>query len=58
MAVSPNGFNALHAVKHQDEQSARQIRIVDSEIDVAEINLEERCLAFLALKQPVARDQR
>ncbi len=56
--VIGNLFNALHAVKHQDEQSARQIRIVDSEIDVAEINLEERCLAFLALQQPVARDLR
>jgi phosphate transport system protein len=56
--VIGNLFNALHAVKHQDEQGARQIRIVDSEIDVAEINLEERCLAFLALYQPVARDLR
>jgi phosphate transport system protein len=56
--VVENLFNALLAVKHQDEQGARQIRIVDDEIDVAEVNLEERCLAFLALQQPVAIDLR
>ena len=56
--VVGNLFNALLAVKHQDEQCARQIRIVDDEIDVAEVNLEERCLAFLALHQPVAKDLR
>jgi phosphate transport system protein len=56
--VVGNLYNALHAVKHQDEQGARQIRIVDHEIDVAEVTLEERCLAFLALQQPVARDLR
>ena len=56
--VLENFFHALHAIKHQDEQSARQIRLVDEEIDIAEVNLEERCLAFLALQQPVARDLR
>jgi len=56
--VLENFFNALHAVKHQDEQSARTIRLVDDEIDAAEVRLEERCLAFLALQQPVARDLR
>ncbi len=56
--VVENLFNALHVVKHQDEQGARQIRFIDHEIDVAEVNLEERCLAFLALQQPVAKDLR
>ena len=56
--VLQNFFHSLHAVKHQDEQGARQIRLVDDEIDVAEVDLEERCLAFLALQQPVARDLR
>ena len=56
--VVENLFSALDAVKHQDELGARQIRIIDHEIDVAEVNLEERCLAFLALQQPVARDLR
>lgn len=56
--VLQNFYAALYAVKHQDEQSARQIRIVDDEIDFAEVKLEERCLAFLALQQPVAKDLR
>lgn len=56
--VVENFLDALHAVKHHDEQGARQIRMVDTEIDVEEINLEERCLAFLATQQPVAKDLR
>jgi phosphate transport system protein len=56
--VLQNFFLSLNAVKHQDIESARQIKIVDNEIDLAEVDLEERCLAFLALQQPVARDLR
>ena len=56
--VLKNFFLSLHAVKHHDVESARQIRMVDDEIDMAEVDLEERCLAFLALQQPVARDLR
>ncbi len=56
--VVRNLLDALHAAKHQDEQGARKIRMVDAEIDLAEVNLEERCLAFLALQQPVAGDLR
>jgi phosphate transport system protein len=56
--VVGNLLDALNTVKHQDEQGARKIRIIDDEIDVAEVNLEERCLAFLATQQPVARDLR
>lgn len=56
--VLKNFYDAMHAVRLQDEQSARQIRLVDDEIDVTEVKLEERCLAFLALQQPVARDLR
>ena len=56
--VVKNFLDALHAVKHHDEQGARQIRMVDNEIDMAEVNLEERCLAFLATQQPVAKDLR
>lgn len=56
--VVGNLLASLYAVKNQDEEGARKIRMVDDEIDVAEVNLEERCLAFLALQQPVARDLR
>ncbi|MBV5327385.1 MAG: phosphate signaling complex protein PhoU [Chlorobium sp.] len=56
--VLRNFYDALHAVKHQDEHQARKIKLVDDEIDIAEVRIEERCLAFLALQQPVARDLR
>jgi phosphate transport system protein len=56
--VLQNFFEALHAIKHKDEQIARRIRLADNEIDIDEVTLEERCLAFLALQQPVARDLR
>jgi len=56
--VLQNYFEALQVMKNRDEQSARRIRMVDNEIDMAEVNLEEQCLAFLALQQPVAKDLR
>ncbi len=56
--VVENFLAALHAVKEHDEQGAYQIRMAENKIDVVEVNLEERCLAFLATQQPVARDLR
>jgi phosphate transport system protein len=56
--VLQNFYDALSAVRNQDEERARAIRLVDDEIDLSEVRLEERCLAFLALQQPVARDLR
>ena len=56
--VSQNFFLALTAIKNQDMVSARLVKTIDKEIDIAEVYLEERCLAFLALHQPVARDLR
>ncbi|UWX58684.1 phosphate signaling complex protein PhoU [Chlorobaculum sp. MV4-Y] len=56
--VLQNFNEALYAVTHKDVQTARKIRIVDDEIDQAEVRLEEQCLEFLALHQPVARDLR
>ncbi|NTU58431.1 MAG: phosphate signaling complex protein PhoU [Chlorobiaceae bacterium] len=54
-----NNFNdALVAVRVQDAQAARKIRTIDDEINLAEVRLEEQCLSFLALQQPVARDLR
>ena len=56
--VLENFFLSLNAIKNKDVDNARRIRMVDKEIDMAEVDLEERCLAFLALQQPVARDLR
>ena len=38
--VLQNFYDALHAVKHQDEERARAIRLVDDEIDLTEVRLE------------------
>jgi len=56
--VLRNIYDALQAVREQDTQAGRKIRMVDDEINLAEVRLEEQCLAFLALQQPVARDLR
>jgi phosphate transport system protein len=56
--VLRNFFLSMNAVQHHDMESARLVKTVDNEIDMAEVDLEERCLAFLALQQPVARDLR
>jgi len=56
--VLQNFYDALDAIRRQDEERARAIRLMDDEIDMTEVRLEERCLAFLALQQPVARDLR
>jgi phosphate transport system protein len=56
--VLANFDSALVAVRQQDLQAARRVKETDDEIDVDEVRLEERCLAFLALQQPVARDLR
>ncbi len=56
--VLRNFYDALEAARQQDLQAARKIRQVDDEINLAEVRLEEQCLSFLALQQPVARDLR
>lgn len=53
-----NFENALKAVRDNDLQLAMRIRSIDNEINEEEVNLEDQCLAFLALQQPVARDLR
>ncbi|NTV01454.1 MAG: phosphate signaling complex protein PhoU [Chlorobiaceae bacterium] len=56
--VLSNFDQALTAVRQQDQQVARMVKEADEEINLSEVRLEERCLAFLALQQPVARDLR
>ena len=38
--VLQNFFESLRAMKHQDTESARKIRMVDDEIDMEEVDLE------------------
>jgi phosphate transport system protein len=56
--VVGNLFDALRAVKYQDEHSVPRIKLLEEELDMEEIDLEERCIEFIALQHPVARDLR
>lgn len=56
--VLENFLLSLHAVVQRDELGKEQRRHIDYEIDIAESDLQERCLSFLALQHPVASDLR
>ena len=49
---------AMEAVERREARLAEEIRLEDLAIDRIELEVEERCLAFLGLQQPVARDLR
>ncbi len=53
-----NLFDALCAVKYQDEHSVPRFKLVENELDMEEIDLEKQCIEFIALQQPVAKDLR
>jgi phosphate transport system protein len=56
--VEQSLHRAMNAVEHRDTTLARQVVDQDMQIDLAEIDIEEECLATLALHQPVAHDLR
>lgn len=56
--VEDRVINAIKAVEAQDAQLAQQVIDGDTEIDAAEVEVEEECLKILALHQPVATDLR
>ncbi|ARM31007.1 phosphate signaling complex protein PhoU [Prosthecochloris sp. HL-130-GSB] len=56
--VLKNFASTLHALENPAMVQMDDIRDAENEIDINEVRLEERCLAFLALQQPVARDLR
>jgi phosphate transport system protein len=49
---------AVRAVEERDAELAAQVVSQDMQIDLSEIDIEEECLATLALHQPVAHDLR
>jgi len=49
---------AMEAVEARNVRLAEEIRLEDLAIDRVELEVEQRCLAFLGLQQPVARDLR
>ncbi|ASQ90620.1 phosphate transport system regulatory protein PhoU [Prosthecochloris sp. GSB1] len=56
--VLKNFTGALAAILSPDTRSLESARLADDEIDASEVRLEEQCLVFLALQQPVAKDLR
>lgn len=51
-------IKSMEAVKTRDSNLARQLFQEDQAIDRLELEVEDRCLSFLGLQQPVARDLR
>lgn len=49
---------AVEALLQRDETRAQRVILGDRELDSRELELEERCIALLALQQPMARDLR
>ncbi len=49
---------AVEALLGHDEAKAESVLKRDAEIDRREVDIEERCIAMLALHQPMARDLR
>jgi len=56
--VEDRVINAIKAVETQDAELAQRVIDGDTEIDAAEVEVEEECLKILALHQPVATDLR
>jgi len=56
--VEDRVINAIKAVETQDAVLAQRVIDGDTEIDAAEVEVEEECLKILALHQPVATDLR
>jgi phosphate transport system protein len=56
--VVENLSEVLYAVKYQDEDSVPRLKDVENELEMEEIDIEERCIQFIALQHPVAKDLR
>ncbi len=56
--VLKNFSLSMDALMKCDNMGCSQIKLADGEIDASEVRLEEQCLIFLALQQPVAKDLR
>ncbi|MBN1662245.1 MAG: phosphate signaling complex protein PhoU [Deltaproteobacteria bacterium] len=50
--------SAMDALLQRDTNQARKVIAADSEIDRLDMELEERCIRVLALRQPAAKDLR
>lgn len=50
--------NAIQALAKQSETLARQVVVDDRQVDLCEINIEDKCMNLLALQCPLGRDLR
>jgi len=56
--VEQNIGDAIEGLKNRDQSTLEEVIRNDTEVDLAELQIDESCLALLALRQPVARDLR
>ncbi|TNJ36081.1 phosphate signaling complex protein PhoU [Prosthecochloris vibrioformis] len=56
--VLKNFTSTFQNLADPDAEASEMIRMAEDDIDISEVRLEEKCLVFLALQQPVARDLR
>ncbi len=56
--VEANFQEAIDAVRQRDAKKAQRVIDRDHDVDLKEVDIEEECLATLALYQPVAHDLR
>jgi phosphate transport system protein len=49
---------AIDALKHRDSRLAEEVLAEDRAIDELEVEIDERCIRLLALRQPVGQDLR
>jgi phosphate transport system protein len=56
--VEQNIDDAIDALRSRDHNSLEKVIQNDTEVDLAELQIDEKCVSLLALRQPVARDLR
>jgi len=56
--VEQNIDNAIEGLKNRDRDVFEQVIQNDTEVDLAELLIDENCVSLLALRQPLARDLR
>jgi phosphate transport system protein len=56
--VEHNIDGAIEALRNRDPEALEKVIREDTEVDLAELQVDEACISLLALRQPVARDLR
>ena len=56
--VEQNIDDAIEALKSRDRDALQKVIQNDTDVDLAELQVDESCVSLLALRQPLARDLR